>query len=157
MAGKKQAPKQYDELTEEVEAEGWDNTADADPDSPDQAGLRLRDWRDVEKYREMRELRRLVGDEFDFTDVLGEIPVRQRGQANPPPAKPRPAAVVKVAKLAKPDKPIPKPPATHKAPAKPESKPAPRHPTKPKHKAAKPPPKPAAKHAPKAKQKLHKR
>jgi hypothetical protein len=31
---------------------------------------KLRDWRDVEKYKEERRLRRLIDDDMDFGDVL---------------------------------------------------------------------------------------
>jgi hypothetical protein len=36
------------------------------------ASVKSRDWRDVERYKEMRELKKLVGDDFDeaFDDVL---------------------------------------------------------------------------------------
>jgi hypothetical protein len=155
MAGKKQqAPKSVEDEAEESE-EGWDNAVDVDADAQDQAGLRMRDWRDVEKYREMRELRRLVGDEFDFTDVLGEIPIRTANSPRPmvkpvaakgSAAKPAPAP----AKSAKPAKPAPPP-----APAKPAAKAAPPARAKaapvkkveqklpPKRAAKKPTPKPA--------------
>ncbi|HZP13834.1 MAG TPA: hypothetical protein VFB36_15565 [Nevskiaceae bacterium] len=163
MAGKKQQqPKPVDE-DEEVEGEGWDNVADVDAEAHDQAAGRMRDWRDVEKYREMRELRRLVGDEFDFSDVLGEIPIRSGqmagrkgdGKAKPAAAPSAPAVKGKVAapppkvvahqkpaaaaqKAAAP-KPGPhKPAVVHKAATKPAHKPVAAH---------KPPHKPGAKAA----------
>ncbi len=155
MAGKKQQqPKPVDE-DEEVEGEGWDNVADVDADAHDEASGRMRDWRDVEKYREMRELRRLVGDEFDFTDVLGEIPIRS-GQMAPknaggkakaaaapqPPVKPKPGTAPQKA-VAAPQKPL----AAALKPAAPKAAPQKAAPQKPvAHKpASKPAPKPAAK------------
>ena len=146
MAGKKQAAKPVDDDSEEAEGEGWENPVDVDADGQDEAGHRMRDWRDVEKYREMRELRRLVGDDFDFTDVLGEVPIRS-AQAS------RADAKGKAAKLAVVPRPAPPAPAGKAKPAaKPPHPPAP--PAKPVKKAApakdvKPAPKPAAKHPPK--------
>jgi hypothetical protein len=162
MAGKKQqAPKQVEE--DDDADEGWDNVADVDADSPEQDAGRMRDWRDVEKYREMRELRRLVGDDFDFTDVLGEIPIRngrdapKAKSAPPPPPQKAKAAVAAPKAVAAPSKaPAPAPkaaPASHKPPpkaaaatkshAKPAAnKPAPKPQAKvvakPKHKPSKP-------------------
>jgi hypothetical protein len=133
MAGKKQqAPKSVEDEAEESE-EGWDNAVDVDADAQDQAGLRMRDWRDVEKYREMRELRRLVGDEFDFTDVLGEIPIRT---ANSPRPMMKPVAAKGSAAKAAPA------PAKGSKPGKPAPPPAPPKP------AAKAPPPARAKAAP---------
>ena len=34
------------------------------------AALKLRDWRDVEKYKEERRLRRLIDDDMDYGDLL---------------------------------------------------------------------------------------
>ncbi|MDE2149368.1 MAG: hypothetical protein KGJ55_05955 [Gammaproteobacteria bacterium] len=41
-----------------------------DADETAALAVRSRDWRDVEKYREIRELRRLIGDDFD--DLSGQ-------------------------------------------------------------------------------------
>ena len=132
MAGKKQqqAPKQqFSDSADDGDAEGWDNGADVDTAPPEEALQPQRDWRDVEKYREMRELRRLVGDEFDFTDVLGEIRVRPKSAGGTAPVKnpPAPAAMPKAAP--KPKAPPPKPAA--KAKPKPPHKPAPKRAAKP--------------------------
>src|SRR5207253_7565492 len=89
MAGKKQqqAPKQqFADPADEGDAENWDNGAEVDTSALEEPLAPARDWRDVEKYREMRELRRLVGDQFDFTDVLGEIRVHPKSQAGAAPA-----------------------------------------------------------------------
>lgn len=41
------------------------------PDEAAQAAaLKLRDWRDVEKYKEERRLRRLIDDDMDYGDLL---------------------------------------------------------------------------------------
>lgn len=39
-----------------------------DPADPKDSSGKSRDWRDVEKYKEMRLLRRLVDDDLDFDD-----------------------------------------------------------------------------------------
>ncbi len=57
--------KSYDEFSEDGESLEEDvnvEPADASPTS------KARDWRDVERYKEMRELRKLVGDDFDFDE-----------------------------------------------------------------------------------------
>lgn len=74
MAAKKKTPAKaefegFDDAEDTVE-ESWDGDA---PDLDAAArgghtppGVRLRDWRDVERYREERELRRLLGDDLDL-------------------------------------------------------------------------------------------
>jgi hypothetical protein len=64
--------KSFDEFAEEGETIDDDVSVDPVDVSP---ANKLRDWRDVEKYKEMRELRKLVGDEFDF-DLDDERPRR---------------------------------------------------------------------------------
>lgn len=39
-----------------------------DPPSPQTPANKSRDWRDVEKFKEMLRLRRLVDDDLDFDD-----------------------------------------------------------------------------------------
>ncbi|HEU0197607.1 MAG TPA: hypothetical protein VFQ88_10385 [Nevskiaceae bacterium] len=56
-------PEDADFESDEPDLEVPDATA-ADP-----SALRSRDWRDVEKYREQRELRKLVDDDFDDFDA----------------------------------------------------------------------------------------
>lgn len=59
-----EAPKSFDDVTP------FDSEAgDEDPavPEPEEVGVesRSRDWRDVERYKEMRQLRRLVDDDLD--------------------------------------------------------------------------------------------
>lgn len=54
----------FDEFTPLESESGDDETAHVDPDATPLLA-RSRDWRDVEKFKEMRELRRLVGDDLD--------------------------------------------------------------------------------------------
>lgn len=59
-----EAPKSFDEFVDDAEVAdedviGVDDTLGAASD-------KLRDWRDVEKYKEERALRRLVDDDLDM-------------------------------------------------------------------------------------------
>lgn len=58
--------KAFDEFADE--SDGLDDEVSDDSvetvDIP--APSRSRDWRDVERFKEMRELRKLVGDDIDF-------------------------------------------------------------------------------------------
>lgn len=113
-AGKKQAPAKVEEDDDDtwedavVEADGKDAAAD----------LRLRDWRDVERFREMRELRSLVDDDYGLEEIF-HVPLKARVEVPPrqpklvPPAK---LVVVKGAKAAE-AKPAAKAQATSHAPA----------------------------------------
>lgn len=81
MAGKKQSPSKakFNEFDdEEAESETWeDDAADVDADDAlpgNEAGGKSRDWRDVERYREERALRKLIEDEFADFDDLDEKP-----------------------------------------------------------------------------------
>ena len=56
--------KSFDEFAEE--GEGLDEEVNVEPETS--PASKLRDWRDVERFKEMRELRRLVGDDFDLDD-----------------------------------------------------------------------------------------
>ncbi|HEX4894882.1 MAG TPA: hypothetical protein VFV11_00945 [Solimonas sp.] len=58
------AAKSYDEFADESEA-GDEDAATADT-ATRLANSRLRDWRDVEKLKEERALRRLIDDDLDF-------------------------------------------------------------------------------------------
>jgi hypothetical protein len=123
-AGKKQAPAKVEE---DDDNEGWDDAV-VEADSKDAgADLRLRDWRDVERFREMKELRSLVDDDYGLEEIF-RPPVKLRSDQG------------RVARL------VPAP--AKAAPAK-----APVTPAKPVAKAARPHPKPAAKPAPKARAK----
>lgn len=68
------ATKPFDEFADE--GEGFEEevpTVDA-KGNPIPAGVKSRDWRDVEKYREQRELRRMIGDDIDD---FGDKPTRR--------------------------------------------------------------------------------
>jgi hypothetical protein len=91
-AAKKQAPQKFEEPDD---AEGWEDAV-VDADEKDvNAQLRLRDWRDVERYREMRELRRLVDDDYGLEEIF-HIPIKPRAEPGIPaprsPARGTPAA-----------------------------------------------------------------
>jgi hypothetical protein len=59
--------KNFDEFAEE--GEGLEEDVNVEPvEAAAPSTSKLRDWRDVEKLKEMRELRRLVGDDFDLLD-----------------------------------------------------------------------------------------
>jgi len=108
-AGKKQAPQKFEEPDE---AEGWeDAVVDAD-DKEAEANLRLRDWRDVERFREMKELRSLVDDDYGLEEIF-HIPLKPRAE----PGIPVPRTIARLLPKAQ----IPKAPAvtvTKLAPAK---------------------------------------
>lgn len=75
--GKKAAPppKPFDEFADDTEAFD-DDTPAVDAKGNPVPGAR-RDWRDVEKFREDRELRKLIGEDFD--DPFAERPTRRPG------------------------------------------------------------------------------
>jgi hypothetical protein len=81
-AGKKQAPAKIEEDDDDswedavVEADGKDAAAD----------LRLRDWRDVERFREMKELRSLVDDDYGLEEIF-HVPLKSR--VDVPPRQPK--------------------------------------------------------------------
>lgn len=61
-----EAPKSYDEFVDE--AEGVDEDV-SNAESARQAQLsKLRDWRDVEKFKEERALRRVIDEDLDFNE-----------------------------------------------------------------------------------------
>lgn len=111
MAGKKkQAPAKFEEPEED---EGWEEAVAETEEKEPAADVRLRDWRDVERYREMKELRRLVDEDDGFEDIF-QAPVRPRSETTVA----RPAA--------RPQKPAPEKPAAKAAekPAAAKAKPA---------------------------------
>lgn len=57
------APKTYDDFADETES--FDDDTPAVDAKPEVAPSPRRDWRDVEKFREERELRKLIGEDFD--------------------------------------------------------------------------------------------
>lgn len=116
-AGKKQAPAK---IEEDDDAEGWEDAV-VDADDEAAANLRLRDWRDVERFRELRELRRLVDDDYGLEEIF-HLPVKLKPRAEP--GIPVPPTIARMLK------PLPGPaarPAAKAAPAKPaaSAKPAP--------------------------------
>jgi len=65
----------FDELVED--GEGFEEDVPVlDAKGNPVPGSRSRDWRDVEKFREARELKKLIGE--DFTDDLGFIDIKPR-------------------------------------------------------------------------------
>ncbi len=67
-------PKPFDEFAEETE--GFeDDVPNVDAKGNPLPGGRSRDWRDVEKFREERELRKLIGE--DFGSLPGVKPKRR--------------------------------------------------------------------------------
>ncbi|MGQ0586874.1 MAG: hypothetical protein ACT4PK_06700 [Gammaproteobacteria bacterium] len=105
-AGKKQAPAKVEE---DDDNEGWeDAVVEADGETAD---LRLRDWRDVERFREMKELRGLVDDDYGLEEIF-HVPLKPRVEV--PPRQPKIAAAAR--QLPVKPAPAPKPTARH-APA----------------------------------------
>lgn len=88
-AGKKQAPAK---IEEEDDAEGWDDAVVEAEGKDGDADLRLRDWRDVERFREMKELRSLIDDDYGLDEIF-HVPMKAR--ADVPPRTPKPAAPAK--------------------------------------------------------------
>lgn len=76
----KQAPQKFEEPDD---AEGWEDAV-VDTDAKDaEADLRMRDWRDVERYREMKELRSLVDDDYGLAEIF-HVPMRPRPEPGIP-------------------------------------------------------------------------
>ena len=156
---KKQAAQKFEEPEE---AEGWEDAVVEADGKDGEADLRLRDWRDVERFREMKDLRRLVDDDYGLEEIFHihlkpriEVPPRQpktvslskaaaakaalakAAQAKAAPPKAAPAKAVPAAA-----KPAPKPAlkavakaaARHHAPAKKAKAPAKAHKVKAKAK-----------------------
>ena len=94
-AVKKQSPAKVEE---DDDADCWEDAVVEADGSDGQADLRLRDWRDVERFREMKDLRRLVDDDYGLEEIF-HIPL-----------KPRPDAAARAARLALPAKLAPKAP-----------------------------------------------
>ena len=67
--------KTFDEFDDDADSFDDDVPNINEKDEPPPA-VRARDWRDVEKYREMRELKKLVGDDLD---LLMDEPLEQSG------------------------------------------------------------------------------
>ena len=79
-AGKKQAPAK---IEEDDDAEGWEDAVVETDDKEAEANLRLRDWRDVERFREMKELRGLVDDDYGLEEIF-HIPLKPRAEPGIP-------------------------------------------------------------------------
>jgi len=103
-AGKKQAPAKI----EEEDDDGWEDAV-VETDAKDGgADLRLRDWRDVERFREMKELRSLVDDDYGLEEIF-HVPLKPRVEVPPrqprvPPKAPDPRLAAKAAPQAPPAK-----------------------------------------------------
>ena len=69
------AQKNDDDFVDGLEAAD-EEIAAIDKKSSDD-GLRSRDWRAVEKYKEERRLRQLIGDDLDFDNLLDSIERRK--------------------------------------------------------------------------------
>ena len=94
-AGKKQAAQKFEEPEE---AEGWEDAVVEADDKDGGADLRLRDWRDVERFREMKDLRRLVDDDYGLEEIF-HVPLKPRTEV--PPRTPKLALPVRNAVAAK--------------------------------------------------------
>lgn len=93
-AGKKQAPAK---IEEDDDTEGWDDAVVEADDKDAAADLRLRDWRDVERFREMKELRNQVDDDYGLEEIFHN-PLKPRIQV--PPRQPKVVPVAKGAAAA---------------------------------------------------------
>lgn len=62
-----EAPKSFDEFVDEAESQ--DEDAAIAETAAAIAAEKLRDWRDVEKLKEERMLRRLIDDDLDIDDL----------------------------------------------------------------------------------------
>lgn len=76
MAGKKAAKPKDEESVEEAEAWEEESGDAAAADKEPKPLLRMRDWRDVERYREIKALRDQVDDDFGMEEVFGPPPSR---------------------------------------------------------------------------------
>jgi hypothetical protein len=114
-AGKKQAPAK---IEEDDDAEGWEDAVVETDEKEAEANLRLRDWRDVERFREMKELRSLVDDDYGLEEIF-HIPLKPRAE----PGIPVPRTVARLLPKGQLTK-TPVAMVTKPAPAKPPAKPA---------------------------------
>ena len=71
-----EAPKGFDEFVDDAES-AEEEIINVEIDIPAPAE-KLRDWRDVEKFKEERELRQRVDDDLDLLDDLLNEPRRGR-------------------------------------------------------------------------------
>lgn len=68
--------KSFDEFVDDAEPTD-DDGVNVDPDEV-AAMVKARDWRDVERYKEMRELRKRVEDEMDLDEQFDHRLKRKR-------------------------------------------------------------------------------
>lgn len=61
-----EAPKSYDEFVDD--SEGVDEDVSSADNTRNQPQSKLRDWRDVEKFKEERMLRRAIDEDPDFDE-----------------------------------------------------------------------------------------
>jgi len=71
-----QQPKSYDEFGDD--SDGADEEVPSIDANSASGGVKSRDWRDVERYKEIRELKRRVGDDFELDDILDDLPRSRR-------------------------------------------------------------------------------
>jgi len=109
---KKQAPQKFEEPEE---AEGWEDAVVETDGKDGAADLRLRDWRDVERFREMKDLRSLVDDDYGLEEIF-HIPLKPRIEV--PPRTPKLAIPAKLVVSKGPAKPAPRPAARAQPPAR---------------------------------------
>lgn len=102
QAGKKQAPAKI----EEDDDDNWEEAVVEADDKESGQNLRMRDWRDVERFREMKELRNLVDDDYGLEEIF-HLPLKPRAEPGIPaphtagkPAKGAPAKGAVPAKAA---------------------------------------------------------
>lgn len=82
MAAKKKSSSDYDGYDDDEDNDDSDDfdseLDDAEDDVSDgpKDGIRGRDWRDIERFREERELRKLIDDDLDWDE--DERPSRRR-------------------------------------------------------------------------------
>lgn len=60
-----EAPKTYDEFVDDADALDED-VPNVEPVAP--SPVKLRDWRDVERFKEERALRRVIDEDLDFDE-----------------------------------------------------------------------------------------
>jgi hypothetical protein len=123
MAGRKAAKQAPAKIEEDDDAEGWEDAV-VETETKEEADARLRDWRDVERYREMKELRRLVDDDYGLEEIF-HVPIRPRPEAGAARNGKKPSAKAVPPKTA-PAKAVPAKAAPAKAAPPKTAKPAPK-------------------------------
>ncbi|MGH8442375.1 MAG: hypothetical protein ACRETF_05675 [Nevskiaceae bacterium] len=116
-AAKKQPPAKVEE---DDDTDGWEDAV-VEADGKEAVDLRLRDWRDVERFREMKELRNMVDDDYGLEEIF-HVPLKPRVEV--PPRQPKSAAPARLVPASK--APLPKPKAAKAVHAPAPAKPAPK-------------------------------